>query len=402
MHINYGNKGIYRHADLDTTHAKRSTTNIVNDTMVKVAVDGSKHGLNYGGKIELNADTSQNKYDGANPSSNAFETMVYVSNHYGRIEGGATTGTSDKMNVRGASLARATGGTDGDYVYAMNQNFNAGDVQQFNTGFWNVNNRFWTTPTLPSNYHTGGTNMANKASYFTPTYMGFKAGVSYIPDMEAKGTLSQANGLSQKIGAAANGVRFGFNNGLYRNVLTGGIHYKGSFSGVKIKASVLGESGTAKNESTTILFQNLRAVQAGLSFGYKGFKIAGSYADLGKSGINKAIATGKRKTTFWDAAVAYKYHALGLSVSYFESKRGGFINTVQNDANAATTDANAKANKYTAWSFGVDYKLAPGFLPYAEYTAFKTNDANKGNATASDNAVNNKGHVFLAGTKLEF
>jgi predicted porin len=137
-------------------------------------------------------------------------------------------------------------------------------------------------------------------------------------------------------------------------------------------------------------------MQVGLNLGYKGFKIAGSYADLGKSGVAKTLTSGNRKTKFWDAAVSYKYNALGVSVSYFESKRGGFAKA------PSTTVANAKANKYTAWSFGVDYKLAPGFMPYAEYTAFKTNDVNRSNVDPSDNSIDAKGHVFLAGTKLEF
>jgi hypothetical protein len=57
--------------------------------------------------------------------------------------------------------------------------------------------------------------------------------------------------------------------------------------------------------------------------------------------------------------------------------------------------AGAPKAQFTNLSFGVDYRVAPGFMPYAEVSAFKLD-------TKTPGALKNSGNIILAGTKLYF
>jgi len=45
----------------------------------------------------------------------------------------------------------------------------------------------------------------------------------------------------------------------------------------------------------------------------------------------------------------------------------------------------------------VDYKVAPGVMPYVEFSSFKMNQASQ-----ADKENNNKGHMIMTGVKLNF
>ena len=76
-----------------------------------------------------------------------------------------------------------------------------------------------------------------------------------------------------------------------------------------------------------------------------------------------------------------------VSATYFNSTKG-----------LSNATAGGKQNTLKLFSLGVDYKLAPGFMPYAEYSNFKFEDYN-GTTTKVDS---NTGHVYMVGTKLAF
>lgn len=390
---------------------------IVNDTHVSVKADGHAHGMKYGGKVVLNADSSNSKYGYTLNTTNnniAHETKAYVTTMFGKLEAGSTTGAYANMKVSSANFAHATGGIDGDAQYWYNP-YMLND-QSNNLLMW-APEQFVVNPNLPSNYVHGLDAHSAKISYYTPSYMGFKVGVSYSPDSEQRGTVSKTSSVYRNV-AAANSLTG------YKNVWEGGLRYKAKFDGVGFQASVLGNMGTAKNfaraaADTQLQRHDLKAWEAGAALSYMGFTVAGSYADMGKSGTVKTYngtnaLTGKKKSTFWNAGAAYEYSNLGASLTYMESTHGAApvrsaaTTTLGQIASANSVVTLDSSNKYTAMSFGVDYKLAPGFMPYAEVTRFELKQGKPSqnttlNATSAFRTrYKNSGYVVLAGTKLQF
>jgi predicted porin len=132
---------------------------------------------------------------------------------------------------------------------------------------------------------------------------------------------------------------------------------------------------------------------------YAGVSVGGSYGDWGKSGIQSVNVSGGTPTSYtgakagkyWTLGAAYDYANYGASVGYMNSKNGGFkLAANQYSPTKATVEL---------YSFGVDYKIAPGLMPYAEYTHF---DVKSKADTAAGVYPSNKGHVILVGTKLTF
>lgn len=380
-----------------TTQNKFHKFAIANDTKLHVKADGKAgNGLKYGGMIEITTDTSNDKYNHNTFNSNGKKTSAYVESMFGRLEAGSTTGVVDAMSVSGASVARATGGIAGDARYWWNPY-----IFKDNAGTATANDRLVSTnfivnPTLPSNYDAGGEANSAKVNYMTPTYAGFKAGVTYMPDIEQHGSASMSHVVLKNANTNNNPFSSTADSTLgFKNVWSGGLHYAGKMSNVGLKASLLGETGDAKN--TTLAGTNpvgtrhdLRAWTLGGSMNVMGFTLAASYGDWGKSGVAKAATTaGKKKSHFWTVGGSYEYGAMGASVTYMESKRGG-------TASVATV---TKAKEHRNVSLGMDYKLAPGFMPYAEVSFFKLDEKN---STASGHNRKNDGSVFLAGTKLSF
>ena len=356
---------------------------IVNDTKINVKVDGQAHGFKYGGLVSLNADTSANKY---NSSTVGYQTMVYGEAKFGRLEAGSYTGAADSLSVSAANIAKATGGIKGDSRYWWNPNI-------ITTAAANVNaapatalvaNTFYVTPSLVSNMDTGNSANASKVTYYTPKFSGVKLGVSYIPDTEQMGTIAALNAKTKTVAANAG------NQFAYRDVFSGGVMFDHKMNDVTFKASLLGETGNAKDFAGNTKRENLRAWELGASVAFKGFSLAASYGDLGKSGNNKSVAgvaQKSAKSSYWTVGAAYDYSHFGASVTYLESKRGAAVA-------ATSTAANPKAS-FKNISFGVDYRVAPGFMPYAEVSAFKLD-------SKTAKGTKNTGNVFLAGTKLHF
>jgi hypothetical protein len=349
---------------------------IVNDTQIFVNVDGKDdtYGFTYGGLVKLFADTSKSKhFRSGSQDGSAFQTVAYFEGVFGRLEAGNYTGVTKAFKVDATSFARATGGANGDSKYWWNQ-YTAKGVN------FATKTNFIETPNLYTNEEgqagARGVNAA-KVNYYTPDYYGFKLGASYTPDLQSYGTIAQQSSITKTIGDA--------DAATFRNIWEGGIYYAGQFNDVGFKAAVLGQTGTAKkvHAATDKKFRDLSAWEAGANVSYMGFTLGGSYGDWGKSG---KLKTGQNKaSTYWTAGLGYEYGAFGVSLDYFESKLG-ITNQV-------------KKNKLEKFTLGVDYKLAPGLLPYAEVSAFKFHD----HAIVDDAAVkSNKGTIFLVGSKLQF
>ncbi len=287
-----------------------------NDTEIHVRAEGTAdNGLTYGAVIELEADVSG---DADNQGQNADKTFIYLENQAGRLELGNNSGAEDALGVSAATIARATGGVDGDFY-----------------DFANLSGaNFIIRPDLPGAHALGVTEDSTKVTYYTPRFSGLQLGVSYTPDQGDGGT---AAGFT------------GENNGDQENVFGLGLGYNAAMDGVTVEASLTGEFGTA--ETATV--EDTQAYGAGLVLGFEGFSVAGSYADWQDSGLATGAVNDDQNV--WTLGAAYENGPFGVSVNYLESE--------------------SQDNDFTNVVIGADYQLAPGLVPYVEVSFFEADQA---------------------------
>lgn len=306
------------YVDEDTNALNNKDYGFRNDTEIHFSVDGkTDRGLGYGAVIELEADING---DTTGSGTEADRTFVYLSgDHWGRFELGANTDASTALKVDASSIARATGGIDGDWFRYAAAPAAAG---------------FIVRPDLASQHGgtqtPGLTENANKVTYYSPDLSGFQLGVSYTPDTAAKGQAFTSVPLA----------------GTFEDTWSGGASYARQFDGWNLGVSATGEWGHVSNFGDG----DNRGWALGANVGVAGFNFAGSWGDQEVGGVDG---------DFWTLGGAYDFGAFGASVTYLSS----------------SVDGAGGDNDFDNLVFGVDYALAPGLTPYAEVSLFDYNGA---------------------------
>lgn len=352
---------------------------IVNDTQFDINFEGKTwSGVKYGAQITLNADTTNNKTNHANDSTYkdtvGYYTYSYFESALGKLELGTNTGAVEALKINAGTIARATGGVNGDWKYWVGPNLS--NLQKVQT-------KILINPDLPTNFDKAGEDKAAKVTYYTPNFHGFTFGLSYIPDTEQHGSVARTQAV--KNGQHTNTVDT-FRNGGYKEVFSGGVKYQKNISqSYNIGLAAIGEVGKAKNASfdASVKRESLGAYEVGAELGVHGLTFAGSYGNWHKSGQSKrvfTVVTGKQDASYWTAGVGYALSNMGLSVTYMDSLKG---------------NGGATRSTFSNISTGFEYNAAPGFMPYIEVSYFKMNEKSTTNGY-------NAGVIALAGTKLVF
>jgi hypothetical protein len=309
--------------DLDTTGTPAGRdAKFANDTEVNINVQGrADNGLTYGAVIELEADVT------ADPDAsglNADKTYLFVESNAGRLELGSNIGAEDALKVDASTIARASGGIDGDWYRYVNTTGGA-----------------IIRPDLPDAHARGAKEDATKLTYYSPRFSGVQVGVSYTPD---DGNVGTAAAFTSDTTVGDNEDVFGL-----------GANYSGQFQQVGVQLSATGAFGQSETAGT----EDLSAWAVGGVLSFQGFSVAGSYGDWDDSGL--PTAAGGADQDYWTAGASYETGPFGVSVTYLDSEAG-------------TTDFNNV-------SVGADYQLAPGLVPYVEANFFSLDPA----GTAADN-----------------
>ncbi len=413
---------------------------------------GLTDGLTYGASSEF-------QYDSAGYSKNngvqISKGFLYAQNNYGKIEAGNNLAANQKMKVGPSVFARAAGGINGKYLEFINapmlansaqtsQAICGGAVGYDENGAPNNNNNcsqfvklpsfilipqspiahggyakgfYATTQTANSqdadytNYSNNksgnGLNLKNgafnqmesatKISYYSPRINGWQLGLSYTANANNTGVSTAATG--QNLAALT-------------DIESWALNYSDNLGNVGFAASITGEHGQFNNSkfqtaNSAINRYNLNSYDAGFMLTYFGFTVGGSYGYWGKSlqaknGIyscdynanlnlaDQTCQTAAKKfgnASYYTAGIAYEIGPLATSLTYMNSE--------------------FQKNKYNATSFGIDYKMQRGLMPYIEFTHFKF-DANQpkalilGSPFASNQIKNNSGYVALAGVLFAF
>jgi len=313
----------------------------VDEAELQINVSGAAdNGLNYGFKIEINANTT----DG--PKGIADEARLQLSGSWGTLQMGDEDGAEDIMNYGGENLMGATGGFDGDQDDYL---VRAGDVRFFEVRNTSVGGTKiwmqltdtiggdgtaaynWAAPSYPT--IAGDTADKTKVSYFSPRISGFQVGASITP------TPNEGDGFKA--------------DGSWENAYGIGANYDNSFGGLRIRASAV----FAAASSNDTRFEDVSAFQVGGIVGWGPFSLGANYGDNGDSGELKwsgqngnADAT-HEESYFWDVAASFETGPMYFAAGYF-------VGVKEIDYFGDST--------YEHIALTADYTVAPGLGVYAE------------------------------------
>jgi len=356
-----------------------------NDNEIHFNIAGkTDSGLGYGAEIDLQADINGGG-DASPGSSAAGDTNSGITAHrtygwvqgdnWGHLEFGSNDGVARTLKVDASNIARATGGIDGDYKYFADVNAFTGEVVSggpngtFNASVLRSNPNFITAPRLPvengpaDGFSTDVWGNDDKITYYTPRFQGFQLGVSYAPSLTNRGE------LTSRVEATSTGTA--------HDIWEFGANYENQFDQIGFAAGATGELGNVSNDLTTVKVNDIRAWNGGAKVSFAGFSVAGSYGDWKNS-----LDVDGTDAWYYTGGLAYEFGPFGASVTYLNS----------------TDKAEGYSDKFQDVSFGVDYKLAPGLTPFAEYTWYDIDPS----GNAATDSFENKGSVVIIGSELAF
>ena len=402
----------------DVLTPKMNNWGFVNDTNFDIKAD-VKHSpdLTYGAFLRLHGDTSiatnREMYLGD-------KAMIYIQHEkVGRLEMGNIPGAGGLFEMDTVNLGRGTYGIEGFWsqwvvdksirtsnIFNASQiNFQGASIEQLIAANGMDGEKatrsfeFIVSPNLLSNYSGQYYSDAPKINFFTKPMTGLTLGVAFIPDLDSAGTVS--NRAPKNDGPQDD--RKG-NPATYRNIISGGFMYETKLNNdLGIKTGIAGEYGIAKLPYVT----KLRAYEMGLTLSYKDIKVGGTYGSWFDSLSLKTKTEGARHgSRYYTVTASHQIEKFGYSLGLMDSKKAGGIEIlglqVLNGPLAeaiAYTDltpqsfGDPKMNRFRNISFDIDYKLAPGFLPYLGVSWFNFKES----YGASD-----RGYVALIGTRVTF
>lgn len=300
------------------------------------------NGLKYGVKVELDVDAN----------STIDEAVINLEGNWGILFLGDEDGAEDLMKVGGFSVLTAGGGWDGGPT-AILQNPASVNLRG---------------PTF-----VGDSDDATKITYFSPSFSGFRLGVSLSPDSGHNG----ANGLG-------NGISDTADSGDIENLWGFGGEYKGSINDFNIHVSARGAWGSPEGDGGAGLREDTASWGLGGKVEYQGWGLAVGYADNGDSNMLKTATAAGQDAGWWiDAALSYKNGPYTVAGGYFYSEE---------DEGTGVGD-----DEVQFFSIGGKYNVAPGLDIYAEYDYVEIDDA-----AGTTSAFDNDASLFLIGTQVTF
>jgi len=311
----------------------------------------------------------------ATRNARSTPTEFYFESQAGRLELGSGKSAVSKMKITGGTSAVAAKGAWDTWVKA--------DIRDNQITYFSNMGNFLDTKTRDLKH----IEYSRKMTYFTPKLNGFQFGLSYIPDTSNAGGNTVKDAVYHVKNSMSPGFQFAIKDGL-----AWGATYENSFSDdFSLKLALVGEKGkviakeiedaATPTTNPNAKFKNLKTYTFGANVEYGDLSFSIAYADYMKSLTTADIEPGRnRDIKIFSTGLGYHYGNMGFSVMHFHSK--------------------AKKNALDATTFGVDYKLAPGLLPYAEITSYSTDGRYLDAGTYKKDKYH--GTFGVVGVKLEF
>lgn len=291
----------------------------------------------------------------AGDSAKVEQSYLYFSGNWGRMNLGRENGAAYLLQV---SAPGADSNLDGqDIAFSF-----------FNQGTANIRQDYGQTGagTVPG-VRNEDFQYADKITYITPKIVGFQLGVSFAPEVRAKG-------INDYFGMPSNK-----NAGGFQNLIEGGLRYDGEFGGLGFHAG--GGYTNASLEAPLLgLGQDLKEFNLGGKLTYAGFGFGGAYNNR-DGGLNTA---GFGNVDTYVVGLDYTTGAYNFGASYLNSK-----------GDSAVTGG--KEDKYNRMTVGAGYTFGPGMKFNG---SVGLHDLKVGTPTAT--AVDNKATVVSVGTDVQF
>ncbi|HBN49409.1 MULTISPECIES: porin [Thalassospira] len=226
------------------------------------------NGIEVGAVVELEGETSSDQID---------EQYLYVSGNFGRIEMGKNDSAADSMQIVAPAVG-PVGVNDGDLDIWVNS--------------------YLIDTTVPNGDQ-------NRVTYFTPSFSGFRAGVSFADDSGKNGS------FDKNVSNGAIGGLHSDTSGSGDNIVSGALEYMGDFNGISLGVSAIGENWGEGN-----------LVGGGLNVGFGNFTVGGSYSHTDD---DYGFSEGSRNpddTDQFDVGVSYEMDAAAVSLTYGYAEYG--------------------------------------------------------------------------------
>jgi predicted porin len=214
----------------------------------------ARSGLEYGGEIELEADTDSD--------NNADKTWVFLRGGFGEVRLGDEEGPVEESVVGGDTVAAGTGGIDGEVIDEL-----ALSVVE------------------PSNSDT-----ATKIRYYTPSFAGVRLGLSYTPNFEDKGA-SLAPTEDVEIG----------------DWVEAALVVEREVGDVELEAALVGSLGDVKDSDEFAGGDNVWTYQAGAAAEIDDVSIGAGFGDENVGG---------QRRRYFNVGAAYDLGATDVSITY--------------------------------------------------------------------------------------
>lgn len=339
---------------------------------VGARVEHKQHSMKYGAQLGLfttSQATGTNSYD---------RSHVFIESDFGKLEMGSNFDAATNMEINALTYACAAGSATEDYA-----RFEIKDA---------AGNKVGVMEPYPYTSLSSLTNdeSARKITYYTNKFRGFQAGISYTPDTSNTGDL-KVRGADSSVGEKVydDGTATYTDHRVKKDVITAGISFEHEFGDDgSLKLAVVGEQGTPVKKGkmsvggveTEYKMPKLRSYNVGGIVTKGNYSLVAAYADQGKQ-VSEKVFGKDRKRRFYNVGVIYSQGPVAASVSYYKSDVHG--------------------NKMDTYVLGTEYKLARGFMPYAELGYFK-GKASLPSVFNDKTKKQYKGTVFLLGLKLSF
>lgn len=361
-----------------------------NQTALFLDISNTVDALTYGGKIVL----APTALKGGGASYNG--SNIYIESDFGRVEAGSPISANSIMSIDAETIASASGD------WPRFANFESAYLKNGTTldpTFAAFIEYFLDSKLVTDIDERKYSNEpARRVSYYTPKFefgQGTKvqAGFSYTPDSSNTGADTPdkiSSGFSKHQITA--GQYFKFDKSVKNAVSVGVVLEQNISDGIDLKVAATGEVGKSagkaqlfnttdteeQNPLASYKLKDLRTYNIGSVLNVGNFSYAASYGSLGKSLTTSAYQKTGQNTSYYTGGIAYNQGPFGASVTYFRSDQF--------------------KNRVDCVTLGTDYKLAPGFKPYAEISGFTL----KGKPDFYPNLKkkSTRGTVAIVGAKL--
>lgn len=292
------------------------------------------NGIEFGVNVQLEANT--------NTSDQIDESYMIIKGSFGEINLGDENSAMYKMHY-----------SPTDYGIGINSGDQIDWAAVSGSGI--TTSGYFRGPYGSTYVEPNRANDSTKLTYYTPRFSGFQFGASYSPDS------NQDNNTSPD------------SDSILTDMVAFGANFKGDFGGASIGASagygtfLDSPSGTSEPD----------AYNFGLTVGFGGFEVGGSYAKFKDSGANDGDG--------WNIGASYTTGPLGVSLTYFDGSRDGTTTSGATSGQAQQKTVHLSAN----------YTLGPGVTAAATlgHAKFETTDTGVNDIEAT---------YFVTGIKLSF